>query len=136
MRAMEGRALERQPRKKWAWLVPWFSSAVASTIAGATHAERVSFFLTGLAAGAVWQLLYRRDLTSRLTFIAVLVTVGVIAKLAARREFAWEEMDTVGLLAIGILLGLVYTEHYQRWRDRTASKQPIGSAQHHDVETP
>ena len=123
MPGMEGRALDHQPRKKWAWLVPWFSSALASTIATATNAERVSFFLTGLAAGAVWQLLNRRDLASRLTFVAVLVTVGVIANLAARREFVWDDMDTVGLLAVGIFLGLVYTEHYQRWRERTASKR-------------
>jgi len=133
---MEGRALDRQPRTKWAWLVPWFSSATASIIASVTNAERVSFFLTGLAAGAAWQLLYRRDLASRLTFMAVLVTIGVIANLAARREFGWEDMDTVGLLAIGILLGLVYTEHYQRWRDRSASKQPVGPAQHHNVQMP
>ena len=131
---MEGRALDRRPRRQWAWLVPWFSGAVASVIAGATNAERVSFFLTGLVAGVVWQLLYRRDLASRLMFMAVLVTVGVITNLAARQEFVWEDMDTVGLLAIGILLGLVHTEHYQRWRDRTASKQPEGSAHPRDAE--
>lgn len=125
---MQGRALDSQPRRQWAWLVPWFSGAVASVIAGATDAERVSFFLTGSVAGAVWQLLYRRDLASRLLFMAVLVSVGVIANLAARQEFVWEDMDTVGLLAIGILVGLVYTEHFQRWRDRTASKQPDGGA--------
>ena len=94
----------------------------------------LSFFLTGLAAGAAWQLLYPRYLASRLTFIAVLVIIGVIVNLAARREFVWEDMDTVGLLAIGILLGLIYTEHYQRWRDRTARKQPVGPAQHHNVD--
>ena len=103
-------------------------------IASATNAERVSFFLTGLVAGAVWQLLHRRDLAARLLFMAVLVTVGVIANLAARQEFVWEDMDTVGLLAIGILLGLVYTEHYQRRRDRTASQHPDGSAPPRDAE--
>ncbi len=88
----------------------------------------MAFFLTGLAAGVVWQLLSRRDLTARLTFMAVLVTIGVLATLAARQEFVWEDMDTAGLLAIGILLGLIYTEHYQRWRDRTAGHQTVTHA--------
>ena len=107
---MEGRALNREPRKQWAWLVPWFSGGIASLIGSATHADRAPFLLTGLAAGSVWQLLFRRDLTARLTFMAVLVTIGVLATLVAREEFVWQDMDTGGLLAIGILLGLIYTE--------------------------
>ena len=130
---MEGRALNREPRKQWAWLVPWFSGGIASLIGNATNADRVSFFLTGLAAGVVWQLLFRRDLTARLTFMAALVTIGVLATLAARQEFVWEDMDTAGLLAIGILLGLIHTEQYQRWRDRTAGHQPVTHAPDSDA---
>ncbi|HLN79061.1 MAG TPA: hypothetical protein VK204_18605 [Nocardioidaceae bacterium] len=120
--AVEGRALQREPRKQWAWLVPWFSGEVASLVGNATGADRVSAVIIGLAAGAVWQLLFRRDLTSRLTFMAVVVTVGLIATLATRQDFVWEDMNRAGLHAIGILLGLIYTEHYQRWRDRAERK--------------
>lgn len=130
---MEGRALNREPRKQWAWLVPWFSGGIASLIGDATNADRLSYFLTGLAAGAVWQLLFRRDLTARLTLMALLVTIGVLATLAARQEFVWEDMDTGGLLAIGILLGLIYTEQYQRWRDRTAGHQAVSHARDSDA---
>ena len=30
----------------------------------------------------------------------------------------------MALSAIGILRGLIYTEHYLRWRDRTAERRP------------
>lgn len=130
---MEGRALNREPRKQWAWLAPWLSSGVASVIADVTGAERVSFFLTGLAAGLIWQLLYRRDLASRLTPMSVVVTVGVVAALTTRQELRWNDMNTVGLLAIGVLLGLIYTEQYQRWQDRTAWKRSSHLGHHSDA---
>lgn len=129
---MEGRARNREPRRQWTWVVAWFSGAIAAPIGDVANAPRVSFFLTGLATGAVWQLLNRRDLTSRLTFMAVLVTVAVSVTLATREEFVWEDMDTAGLLAIGILLGLIYTEQFQRWRDRTAWKESVSPA--HDTD--
>ena len=121
---VEGNALNREPGRKWAWLIPWFSGGFASLVSNVTGADRVSFFVVGMTAGTVWQLLFRRDLASRLTFMAVVVTVGVVATLASRREFVWEDMNTAGLGAIGILLGLIYTEHYLRWRDRTAERRP------------
>ena len=91
------------------------------------------YLVTGLAAGAVWQLLFRRDLTSRLTFMAVLVTIGVFATLVAREEFVWQDMDTGGLLAIGILLGLIYTEQYQRWRERATEHQRAAQTRDSDA---
>jgi hypothetical protein len=130
MSPVEGRVLKREPRKHWAWLIPWSSGGVASIIGDKVGADRVSSLIVGLAAGVVWQLLFRRDLTSRLTFMAVLVTVGLIATLASRQEFVWDDMDTAGLYAIGILLGLIYTEHYQRWRDR--AERPVSQTQESD----
>jgi Na+-translocating ferredoxin:NAD+ oxidoreductase RnfA subunit len=127
---VEGRALNREPRQQWAWLVPWFSGGVGSLIGYATGAERASAFVVGIAAGAAWQLLYRRDLTSRLTFMAAVVTIGVIATLAAHGEFVSEDAETAGLYATGILIGLIYTEHYQRWQDRatrSALRQSLDS---------
>jgi hypothetical protein len=113
---MQGRALNREPRREWAWLVPWFAGSVAIVVADVTGAQRASFFLTGLAAGVGWQLLYRRDLVSRLTFMAVLMTVAVVGSLVTREDLVWEDMDTTGLLVIGVLLGLIHSEQYLRWR--------------------
>ena len=121
---------------QWAWLVPWLSSGIAAGISDVTRAERLSYFLTGLLAGVIWQLLHRRDLTSRLTFMAVLVTVGVVTILATGGEFNWQDMDTVGLHAIGIVLGLIYTEHYQRWRDRTAWRRQLRAKQDSELAAP
>ena len=130
--AVQGRALKREPRKQWAWLVPWFSGGVASVVGDTTGADRASFLIIGLAAGVVWQLLFRRDLTSRLTFMAVVVTVGLVATLATRQAFVREDIDTAGLHAIGILLGLIYAEHYQRWRDR-AERKPVSQTRESDA---
>jgi hypothetical protein len=130
---VEGRALNREPRQRWAWLVPWFSGGVGSLIGSATGADRASAFVVGIAAGAAWQLLYRRDLTSRLTFMAAIVTIGVIATLAAQGEFVSEDTETAGLYATGILLGLIYTEHYQRWQDR-ATRGALSQSRDSDVE--
>lgn len=66
--------------------------------------------------------------------MAVVVTVGLIATLVAQQEFAWQDMDTAGLHAIGILLGLIYTEQYQRLRDREAARQSQHSSQNSDTE--
>jgi hypothetical protein len=117
---MEGRAVKSDPRMQWSWLVPWFSGGIATSIENHLSAPRVTHFVVGLAAGVIWQLLYRRDLTARLTFMAVFVTCFVVGMLVTRSEFEWNDMNTTGLLFIGMLLGLIYTEHLQRWRDRTA----------------
>jgi len=131
---VEGRALKREPGKQWAWLVPWWAVAVGNVVGASAGAPRVSMFLAGVAAGVVWQLLFRRDLTSRLTVMAVLVTVGVVGALVARQEFVWRDMDRGGLYAIGILLGLIYTEHYQRWRDRGFHWRPSERVKAQDEE--
>jgi hypothetical protein len=115
---VEGRARDTEPGSRWAWLVPWYCGGVASAVANATGAERAAHFAVGLLAGVAWQLLYRRDLTSRLAAPAVVAGGGIVAVLATRATFAWEDMDTAGLYAIGVLLGVFYTEHFQRLRDR------------------
>lgn len=119
---MEGRALNKPSGKQWAWLVPWFAGGVANIVSDAAGAERATHFAVGVLAGMAWQLLCRRDLTSRLTFMAGLVGFGIVAVLATREPIVWDDMDTVGLYAIGILLGLIYTEHYQRLRDRAHAR--------------
>jgi ABC-type cobalamin transport system permease subunit len=100
--------------------VPWFSASIAASIDNHLSAPRVTHFVVGFAAGVIWQLLYRRDLTARLSLMAVCVTGFVVGMLVTRSEFQWQDMTTTGLLLVGILLGLIYTEHFQRWRDRTA----------------
>ena len=123
---MEGRALNRETGR-WAFLVPYFSSSVAAVIAIHLEAPRVVHFTIGVAAGVVWQLLYRRDLASRLTFAAVVVSVAVVGALVTRSPIFWDDMNTAGLWGVGVVLGLIYTEHVQRWRDRTAWRRELPS---------
>ncbi|MGZ4493232.1 MAG: hypothetical protein ACXVWU_00900 [Nocardioides sp.] len=132
---MEGRALNREPGKQWAWIIPWFSGGVASVVGDATGAHRVSFFIIGVVAGVVWQVLFRRDLTSRLTLMAMISTVGLVAVLVSGDEFVWSDMNTGGLYAIGVLLGLIYTEQFQRWRDRVV-QQTLSDTRDTDAGTP
>ena len=130
MTPVEGRARDRDPRREWAWVVAWFSVYVASLVEDLTHAGRAPYFLVGIAGGAYWQLLHRRDLVSRLTFVAALVTVGIGLVLVTREPFVWDDMDTVGLHAIGVLVGLVFTEQYLRRRDATRRTAEPAPAEH------
>jgi len=127
---MEGVATKREPRKQWSWLVPWFAGGVANFLSVHLNAPHVSNFVVGVAAGVIWQLLYRRDLTSRLTFMSVCATGLVVGVLVTRSDFEWNDMNTTGLLFIGILLGLIHTEHLQRWRDRTVWRREVVMADH------
>jgi hypothetical protein len=122
---MEDRALNREPGKQWAWFIPYVSTGVATVVARHVEAPRVVHLSIGVAAGVLWQLLNRRDLASRLTFPAVLISVGVVAMLVSGSAFEWDDMNTAGLLWIGVVLGLIYTEHVQRWWDRTAWRREL-----------
>lgn len=121
---MEGRALDQDPRRQWGWVVPWLLSALVPLAADVTGADRVSSFALGLVGGVAWQLIHRRDLASRLWVLSVLVGFGVGASLVTRSPIIWSDMDTTGLYAIGVLLSLVWTEHVQRWRERSAWRRP------------
>lgn len=127
---MEGRAVNSDARLTWSWLIPWFSGGVTCIVVDLLGAPRVTNFLVGIAAGVSWQLLYRRDLTSRLTFVAVFATLSIVGFLVTRSAFEWNDMNTTGLLMLGILLGLIYAEHFQRWRDRTGWRRPALADEH------
>lgn len=128
---MEGRARKETTAERWAWVIPMWAGVPASIFADATNAPRTSYFLTGIAAGVAWQWWYRRDLTSRLTFISAVAAIAVTFNLVAREAFHWEDMNTLGLAWIGILIGLVHTEQYRRWQDRKAVRQAAEPARVH-----
>lgn len=86
--------------------------------------ERAVWYVAGLAAGVVWQLLYRRDLTSRLTLAAVCTGLAMTSALVSRTDIVWDDMNTEGLYAFGTLLGLIFAEQYLRRRDRSPRSQP------------
>lgn len=116
--AGEGRALGRLPwQQRNAWLIPMAASAVANLVAPLIGSPRALWGLAGVVGGVLWQLIYRRDLVERLTFpVAVLTVSGVMALIPGAT------FDTTGdgaVLGVGVLVGLVWTEHYLRWRDRT-----------------
>lgn len=105
--------------------MPWLTGGLVTVVSDATGATRVPSFLLGLAAGAAWQLVNRRDLASRLLLLSVLAGIGVTVALVSRSPLDWSDMDTSGLYAIGLLLGLVWTEHLLRWQEvRTSSRRP------------
>jgi len=126
---MEGRAaLKPQLRAQWSWVVPWVAAGITPVITSHVGAPRVVNVVVGLVAGIAWQLLHRRDLASRLTFMAACVTVLVVLTLVSRSSFEWDDMNTAGLFAIGVLLGLIYTEHVQRLHDRSAWRRSVPNA--------
>lgn len=121
---MEGRARASSGHQSWAYLIPMFGSSLALFPAGVFQATRVPFFTTGVVVGVAWQLLYRRDLTSRLTLMASLLTISIVAALATRAPIDRKDMNTDGLYWIGILIALIFTEQFQRSRDRRRDRVP------------
>lgn len=118
---MEGRALDRQPYQGWAFMVPAFGSIVVSEMADAADAGRTPSLVVGLAAGVAWQLLYRRDLVSRLAVPAVLsVVVLVLSVLPGVKAEGGDGPALTYLLCV--VVGLVLAELRLRRQDRRAGE--------------
>lgn len=121
---MEGRALDRDVRRDWAWVLPCVGMGLGEGVAALTGADRVPYLLTGLVAGAAWQVLHRRDLVARLTAPAafVLVFVGTTLLLGGSLDLRDETIGPEALLLYvgGVLVALVLTEQYQRRQDGRA----------------
>lgn len=101
-------------------------------MADATDAERAPYVVLGLAAGAAWQLLYRRDLVSRLTFPVVAGAVALLVSVLPGGELRLGDSPAEGrALAIHffcILVGLVLAEQHLRRQDRRAGEVSPGEA--------
>lgn len=120
---VEGRALSRLPwRQRNAWLIPGIAGGIANLVAPMIGSPRAAWGLAGVIGGVLWQLAYRRDLVERLTFPVALVTVSGVMALLPNATF--EMTDRGVVFGLGVLVGLVWTEHWSRWRDR----RPQGAA--------
>lgn len=73
--------------------------------------------MCGIAAGTAWQVLNRRDLTSRLTVIASVVGVLVKLSVASGDALVWSDLLVDGVYYVGVLLALIFTEQCLRGRD-------------------
>ncbi|WP_408897680.1 hypothetical protein ACJ5H2_00900 [Nocardioides sp. R1-1] len=122
---MEGRA-HVKPYEGFAWVVPLFALVAAANVHGIQDAARAPYAVLGLAGGAAWQLLDRRDLAARLTWPVVFGGVGLLVALAAREPLVLGDTraESLGraIFGFGVLCGLVLTERYLRWRERRAER--------------
>ncbi|TNM38603.1 hypothetical protein FHP29_15350 [Nocardioides albidus] len=122
---MEGRAPPR-PYQGFAWIVPLFALVAAANVHQHQDAGRAPYAVLGVAGGAAWQLLDRRDLAARLTWPVVFAGAALVLALAANEPLVLGDTaaQTQGRLifAFGVLSGLVLTEDVLRWRDGRAAR--------------
>ena len=106
--------------RRWAWWIPGVAMGMADILTDAFgHGAQLLHLTFGLAGGIAWQLLYRRDLVSRLSLItAVWGVAAVVALVAGAPVKPTGQLVSDGLGVFGVLLGLVQTEQWLRWRDR------------------
>lgn len=121
---MQGRALDRDRRRDWAWMLPFIGMLLSQGAAALTGADRAAYLFGGLLVGAAWQLLHRRDLADRLVFPVVLTLVALGFAVVRGEPIELAE-DTAGpeavlLYVAGILAALVLTEQQLRHRERRA----------------
>ncbi|MBM0123854.1 hypothetical protein [Pimelobacter simplex] len=130
---MEGRALDRQrPPQVLAFMVPLLGAVAAAQIGRDGDAGRAPSLVLGLAAGAAWQLLHRRDLVSRLALPVVAGGLGVAIAVVAGEPIMLGDTraETTGMLvyAFCVLVGLVLAELRLRRQDRRAGEvSPAGA---------
>ncbi|GGO67979.1 hypothetical protein [Nocardioides deserti] len=101
-----------------AWILPVIAVFVGGGI-GDSHrmVGHTALLVLGLGAvaGVLWQLLNRRDLTNRLTFLACCVVVGAAFLALAPSGYLLANSGPGHVLA-GTLAGLVLTEQWLRRR--------------------
>lgn len=104
--------------QRWAWLIPVLVCAVDWRANLPFHVALSIGFFAGLAAGAVWQRLYRRDLVERFWGLCVLaVILMALAMLPGWGASTSSDFDADWL---GVFVGLVLTEGWLRSRDGKA----------------
>lgn len=117
--------LRRRP-VRWGWLLPMAALQVADDLDPHRSAATWLPLVVGCLAGAAWQVLYPRDLASRLTLFAVaLLAAGVL------QAFTGDPVDLAPVwrenwAAAGVLVGLVVATHAyrSRWLARLADARP------------
>lgn len=110
-------------------MLPCFSIGFAEGAQQLTDADRRPYAAVGLLAGAAWQVLYRRDLATRLTLPVVGACFIIASVLISGDEFMTGDdalgLPSVLLYCVGVLCGLVLTEHHLRWQDRRAEAEEL-----------
>lgn len=112
-------------------LLPLASIMWASSVGQDERVSGSDLFTVGVtcfSSGIVWQLLYRRDLTDRLTYISSWFVIGVLVFLPTGWKSEISISTGFGLAVVGVVAGLVYGEQWLRWRER-ASRSPRGREQ-------
>jgi hypothetical protein len=118
-----------------AFLIPYaalFGAGIATDEGATTGARMLAVAIVGVAAGALWQFLHRRDLVDRLTHFAAAFTITA----AAIFVLAWDSPVSgsfgLGTCGAAILTGCVFGEQWQRARDHrrvaVAPGQSAGAA--------
>ena len=105
-------------RARGAFLLPviavvWASGFSADRPTGATLATVV---IVCAAAGALWQLLHRRDLADRLTHFASGFTVACLFFFPMVWKASTSSSISGGFGLLAVFTGLVYAEQFLRWR--------------------
>lgn len=120
-------------RRRWPWFFVVVLVLVSINWAGSESVEvplgdgiwARLMPLAGVALGAIWQLVDRRDLTKRLTVAAVLVVLGGLLHAVTGDLFT----EMPGLFTgIGLVAGLVLTEQWLRRSDPIQEHEAPGSA--------
>ncbi|HET7736247.1 MAG TPA: hypothetical protein VFK52_09755 [Nocardioidaceae bacterium] len=104
--------------QRYFWVVPWavLSWAGSTDSIDLSDQRAAALALTlGLVVGAVWQLVYRRDLVDRLAALMLVTLVWVVVLWLP----AGEDNPTAGAAAFacfGVVVGLAMVERYLRPR--------------------
>jgi peptidoglycan/LPS O-acetylase OafA/YrhL len=108
-------------RRMYAWLVPIVSLTIGQAIVRADSVDldlhdrwqMSAMFFAGLAGGALWQWIARRDLAERLAGLSTLFAVVMLLFLLPG-EAAWD--PTAAFAPCGLVAGLVLAENVLRRR--------------------
>lgn len=109
---------QRRPTFVLPWLVYVATDALLHPQYQRVGNDRAQFLvaiLVGVATGALWQLLGRRDLADRLVWPSVLIVGGGIVTLVSTSD---GYSVTMALFCFGLVGGLVACEQALRVRDR------------------
>ncbi|MGZ4452477.1 MAG: hypothetical protein ACXVD1_05720 [Nocardioides sp.] len=113
------RDLHRRPgdltlRQRWAYLIPVLVCAVDWRAHLPAQIGLVVSFFLGLAAGVLWQCLFRRDLVERFLGFSVLAVIFVL--IAMLPGDVVDSRSTEDLDWLGVFVGLVLCEDWLRHR--------------------
>ncbi|MCX6398612.1 MAG: hypothetical protein NTX33_01610 [Propionibacteriales bacterium] len=105
-------------------MVPFLGAGLVGTtdtLGWSIQVQQGVAYALGLGAGAVWQLLYRRDLVDRSWPVAIAWALISGMSIVEEGEIGIDASTTTLVYFGCVILGLVLCERFLRWRDgRTA----------------